>query len=55
MFYGSTGVVYPVTGYPVTGVVVYFDIFDDKKLPVILLSSAFSLRLNDNQFMNSYG
>jgi hypothetical protein len=53
MFYGSTGLVCPVTDitHPIT---VYFDISDDKKLPVILLSSALSVRLSDNQFMNSY-
>lgn len=49
MLYGSTGVVCPVTD-----IIVYFDIFDDKKLPVTLLSRVFSMWLNDNQFMNSY-
>ena len=49
MFYGSTGVVCPETD-----IVVYLDIFDDKKLLVILLSSVFSVSLSDNQFMNSY-
>lgn len=49
MFYGSTGLVCPETD-----IIVYLDIFDDKKLPMILLSSVFSVRLSDNQFMNSY-
>jgi len=50
MFYGSTGIVCPETD-----IVVYFDIFDDKKLLVILFSSVFSVKLSYNQFMNSYG
>jgi hypothetical protein len=49
MFYGFTGLVCPETD-----IIIYLYIFDDKKLPVILLSSAFSVRLSDNQFMNSY-
>lgn len=50
MFYGSTGLVCPETD-----IVVYFNIFDDKNLLVILLLSVFSVKLSDNQFMNSYG
>lgn len=49
MFCGSTGVVCLVTD-----ICVYFDIFGDEKLPLILFLSVFSLRLSDNQFIDSY-
>ncbi len=49
MFFGSTGVVCPVID-----IVAYLYIFGDKKLPVILFSSVFSVRLSDNQFTDSY-
>lgn len=49
MFYGSTGVVCLVTD-----ICVYFDIFGDEKLSLILFLSVFSLILSDIQFIDSY-
>jgi len=38
-----------------TDICVYLDVFGRKKLPAILFSRAFSVRLSNYQFMDSHG